>query len=1189
MNTHKHFCIIFCIIFSSLFLEQSGFAQIPQSPNHTDENALRQGEWVTPFILHKMKMMPVKDTSLATHYRLETYQDGKIVGKVRDYYKNGQISREADSLVISNTSRYYEGQVIYYHQNSQIHKLQFFQNRKEIKNITYNLDSSEATESWLSLHNKGNDLLIKRKYQEALSFFKKARNQAVIEFGSKACQAYAIDCYHLGLTYKGLEQFEESKKLYIESIDITKSLFGKHHPDYAFFCRDLASIYDKLADYESAINLFQEAKETLVFIYGKNSLEYAITCHNEAITHFKVGEVNKAEQICLEAKTIYEGILDGKSKNLVITRNTLAIIYVNQQKFEEAESMFQENIQALRKNNWKEHSIYLKSLNNLTAIYLKQSRLNEAELILLEVKALQEKQFGEDNTGYARACENLARVYYTQWRFAEAEPLLLKAIEIVENKYGKNHPRYADYCTSLAALYQSQGLYTKAEDLFRGVKDFTKEKFGENNQQYAHACLNMANIYKIQKKYTAAKRLYLLAKRIYTNTLGKDDLDYASTCSNLASVYFSQEQYQKAKPLILESKRIQEKALGKNNKNYALSCQKLAQVYRGQKRYDEAKALFEEARAIQAQCLGKQHNDYIKSCNAQAYLYEQMEQFEEAEHLYLESIHLKLKEYERNLVQASEQEQSFYLKKNQYFFDDFKNFALNQAMLGSNHLLADLLNLQLTLKGYLLNNTVKIRNRILQSGDSTLLRQFRQWQGLKNQIAQAYNLTIKEREEKSISIKQWEEEVNQREKKLRLLAQDFAKARENAPIHWKQIQNHLQEGEAALEMVRMPFQAQDANQSSTIYLALLITPQTINSPDFLILKNGTELETKYLQNYHHYLRQFDVQDTTSYKQYWQAIYDYCKKNQIKKLYFAPDGVFHQINLNTLQNSKTRQYVLDEVNIHQINYLKDLLKPSKNAHKISKAILFGHPTYKITNTEYPTYIHEQTNLSLYRNLDLDQEFSNITWKPLPGTVQEVRGIAQTLKNNHWQTNIYLQKEASEEALKQVKNPQVLHLATHGFFLNPPQHKDSSLTQTSLQDLNPMYRSGIVLSGVDNYFKSMTKPDIEDGILTAIEASTLDLDHTELVVLSACETAQGDVAPGEGIYGLQRGFQIAGAKTIIMSLWKVKDVIAQQFMTSFYKKWQQGHTKREAFRITQKEMKSIYKGSPAYWGAFILIGE
>jgi CHAT domain-containing protein len=183
-------------------------------------------------------------------------------------------------------------------------------------------------------------------------------------------------------------------------------------------------------------------------------------------------------------------------------------------------------------------------------------------------------------------------------------------------------------------------------------------------------------------------------------------------------------------------------------------------------------------------------------------------------------------------------------------------------------------------------------------------------------------------------------------------------------------------------------------------------------------------------------------------------------------------------------------------------------------------------------------------------------------------------------------------ALKSAVKAVNNPRVLHIATHGMFLEDVKRNRAQVFGFNGNKMieNPLLRSGLFFTGADNCLK--TKEDkptgAENDLLTAFEAMNLNLDKTELVVLSACETGLGEVQNGEGVFGLRRAFQTAGAKTVIMSLWAVNDKATRELMSSFYKNWIMGMTKRKAFNKAQQEIKEKYK-DPYYWGAFVMVGE
>ena len=190
-------------------------------------------------------------------------------------------------------------------------------------------------------------------------------------------------------------------------------------------------------------------------------------------------------------------------------------------------------------------------------------------------------------------------------------------------------------------------------------------------------------------------------------------------------------------------------------------------------------------------------------------------------------------------------------------------------------------------------------------------------------------------------------------------------------------------------------------------------------------------------------------------------------------------------------------------------------------------------------------------------------------------------------------------ALEEAIKTASNPQILHLATHGFFAGDVNTSDLQGRSNDLlfgQSIEkaqrfPLLRSGLMFCGSQNTIDGNYNPSEtnEDGILTGLEVMNLDLRTTELVVLSACETGLGEIMNGEGVYGLQRAFKIAGAQNIMMSLWKVDDMATQILMGKFYGFWLDGNTKREALKMARNYLRSQPKyDSPYYWGGFVLIG-
>ncbi len=216
--------------------------------------------------------------------------------------------------------------------------------------------------------------------------------------------------------------------------------------------------------------------------------------------------------------------------------------------------------------------------------------------------------------------------------------------------------------------------------------------------------------------------------------------------------------------------------------------------------------------------------------------------------------------------------------------------------------------------------------------------------------------------------------------------------------------------------------------------------------------------------------------------------------------------------------------------------------------------------------------------------------------LPETAEEGLTIAGMLNVPCW-----LGQDALERPLKTVISPQILHLATHGFFIKDQQREiqfktqprdftDLMLSRIATADIeNPLLRSGLVLAGVNTWLKGGIPPEeAEDGVLTAFDVSALDFTDTDLVVLSACETGLGDIRVGEGVFGLRRALILAGAKTLVMSLWKVPDEQTKELMIDFYSRILKGVPRAEALRDAQLAIKKNYP-HPYFWGAFICQGD
>ena len=404
-----------------------------------------------------------------------------------------------------------------------------------------------------------------------------------------------------------------------------------------------------------------------------------------------------------------------------------------------------------------------------------------------------------------------------------------------------------------------------------------------------------------------------------------------------------------------------------------------------------------------------------------------------------------------------------------------------------------------------------------------------------------------------------------------------------------EIRKNLKPGEAAVEVVRYKEYDPRAGGNFTDgigYAFLVVTSDTENHPALIEINGGKDLETKYLRSYRNHIK-YNLPDGASYKNYFAMLADFLRKGNITRIFFSPDGVYNQINLNSLENPDNQKFVIDEFDVRLVTNTRELLEKKTPAGNGESSTLIGFPKFNLGENE----LLKKPSGSVNRG------GINRTWRGgllryvrgeegitmLPGTKVEIEKISALLGDG---ASVFKEQQASEHEAKNVNNPKVLHIATHGYFLENEATDDKTVKSYFS---NPLLNAGLILAGAENFLTTGEPVNNEgdDGILTAFEAMNLNLDETRLVVLSACETGLGDVQNGEGVYGLQRAFKLAGAESIVMSLWNVDDEATQHLMTTFYEEMLRTDDQHAAFRFAQRKVKEKYP-SPFYWGAFIMVG-
>ena len=289
-----------------------------------------------------------------------------------------------------------------------------------------------------------------------------------------------------------------------------------------------------------------------------------------------------------------------------------------------------------------------------------------------------------------------------------------------------------------------------------------------------------------------------------------------------------------------------------------------------------------------------------------------------------------------------------------------------------------------------------------------------------------------------------------------------------------------------------------------------------------------------------------------------------------RLLISPDGALNLVPFEALVDQQ-QQFLIERFAISYLTTGRDLLRlevprPSKQGPLVVADALFGEPAVL---SRMPAQ-GRTSDRSVRRSIVTADSLASVYFAPLAATGYEARAI----KSMFPQATLLTGARATKAALAAVEAPSILHIATHGFFLAPSAAID-----------NPLVRSGLALSGAN-----LRRSDGEPGILTALEASNLNLWGTKLVTLSACDTGVGEIKNGEGVYGLRRAFFLAGAETLVMSLWPVSDAVTRDMMTAYYSGLKRGLGRGDALREAQLAMLArSNRRHPFYWASFIQAGE
>ncbi|HEX4000501.1 MAG TPA: tetratricopeptide repeat protein [Pirellulales bacterium] len=1090
---------------------------------------------------------------------------------------------------------------------------------------------------------------------------------------------YAVSLANLAETYLSIAEFSESESLFKQALEIQRQMRGEKHPDYAATLNNLANLYSATGDYAKAESLIKQALAIRKQSLGEKHPDYAANLVSLARLYERLGEYRKAEALLLQSLQIREEVLGEKHPDYADTLDDLASVYRSMGDYAKAESLFlravklrkdsrrvrtasyatglqslatlyqdmgdyakagplfDESLEIERAVLGEKHPNYATTLNDRAGLYLRMGDYGAAKPLYEQALDIEKHSLGEKHPDYAGSLGNLASLYMDMGNFAKAEPLYRQAMEITKEALGEQHPDFAKRLNDIAFLSISMGDYAKAEPLLRQAIQIDKAALGEINPDYANRLHNLASLYDAMGSFAKAVPLYKQTLAIEKQVLGEKHPDYANSLNNLALLYQKTGDYASAEPLYEQAIKIRKQTLGEKHPDYAISLNNLALLDQKRGDFANAESLFRQALEIERQALGEKHPDYGVVLSNLALLYSDLNDDARAEPLARQSLQISREWLDRTAAVQSERQQLRMAEVVRARLNIYVSLAHN-ASLPAEPVYAEVL----AWKGAVTARQQAMRQLRRGQENPQAAELYRQLADTARQLDSASRATPEpgQAESHRQQLEQLSDALETLEKQLATASAAFQQQLSQRRLTPDDLRRVLPSETALVDLLEYqttkaqtkPEAKPGQQELESRLVAFVVRPDQPVESIYLGLLDPIAADIADWRKNFGTVRAGAADPGADLRRLvWDKLQP--RLQGAKTVLISPDGVTAQFPWPALPGEKPGTYLIDDVAIAIVpvpRMLPELL--SRTATRSGNQPRTAPSLLLVGDVDFGAAPGELLPDSSSTNLLAARGGRSFHWQSLPGTRDEVAAIMATFQKQFGgaasaEADELTGARATKSAVRQAAGRhQFIHFSTHGFFA-PPELKsalDAGLSannkttfaeSTSFQNLsglNPDLLSGLVLAGANR----PVEHGQDDGILSALEVSEMDLSHVELATLSACETGLGQSAGGEGLLGLQRAFQLAGAKTTLASLWQVPDRATQSLMSRFYQNlWQRRMSKLEALREAQqwliregpkkpellrgrgldldsepdKEVTQSGGLSPRYWAAFELSGD
>ena len=939
--------------------------------------------------------------------------------------------------------------------------------------------------------------------------------------------------------YQHKDKYQESLTFYNKALMIQENILKVETMDMILSYNNIGIFYEKSKEYKLAIDFMKKALKVQESIFGTYHLDTAFICNNIAMCYFSLGEFQPALEYFQKTLTTKERLLGVENLDTIISFNNVGQIYHHLGEYQESIKYYKF---ALRQR---------------------------------------EKLLGTNHIDTANSYSNIGTLYADMANYKKALDFMTKSLNIQEKMFGVNHIQCTTIYNNIGMYYNNLGNYPKAIKFLNKVLKIRVDVLGEKHTDTANSYNNLGMIYHALQNYNTALKFLQKALDISKNTLGVQHIITANFYSNIGVVYVSLKRYNEALETIKKALKIQKSIFTSNHIAIATSHNNIAYLYHKLDEYHKSIEFYKKALDIQEAIFGTFHRNISDSYASIASVYKDINDYEQAYKSIKQSLSIKkslIKKVYQNLNASNTQ--YFYLSQGQNNLA--KEFLSISAKYLQNILIDDKKRVISDIYDLWLNNSIDFQDNEAflsiianSTNDKYVLEQISLLKTKKYYLAKL----LQEQTSKDMQyiIEKEEIEISEIEQFLSKNIEKFKESKNLTNIDIKEIIGYLKDNELFIDFAYTEenifffiFQKNkeidfiEINKEDTIVISKNILKFRKNLTSTIEAINGSI--TKEIFKY-----KKDEVNKILYDLYKILIEKYLNPyiKDIQKLIISQDGLLNLLPFETLYDGK--RYLLHKKDITYISSGKEFVRlhkfNKKTKLKSDQIKVFANPDYDYNGINTKRVDEIVSDFRMNRAIEAFEKCTK-----LPNTKKEAESIKTIFPNAELFTEIM----ASENNLKNIQNSKILHIATHGMVVDNVNEKEALL------------RCALALTSFNTSIEN--KKDL--GVFTGLKIASLDLKGTDLVVLSACESAKISKDFMDNVASLNRAFMMAGVTSTISSLWEANDAMAEQFFTKYYTKLKEEADYAKVFKETQLEIYEEYKQKdiqhPIFWACFCFFG-